>query len=113
MGTLMVYVTCPSGKVADEISAVLVRERLAACVNQVALRASVFQWKGKIEKEKEILLIAKTRREAFRRLQRRVEELHPYEVPEVIATRVETGNAPYLAWVRKEVRPVKSRKRRR
>lgn len=105
MSVLVVYVTCPSVRSADRVSRELVRERLAACVNQVPLRMSVFRWKGKIERAREILLVIKTRRDALKRLVEKVRELHPYEVPEVIATRVEGGLAAYLDWVRKEVHP--------
>jgi len=95
--------TAPSAEVAERIGHSLVEERLAACANVVAGITSIYRWRGSMEREDEVLVILKTTRRGVPALERRVVELHPYEVPEVIVLPVDAGHAPYLAWVRGEV----------
>ncbi len=96
---LVVLVTVPSVEVADRIADAVVGEGLAACVNVLGEVRSIYRWKGAIEREREILLVVKTTRDAFERLRARVLALHPYEVPEVVALPVAAGHAPYLDWI--------------
>ncbi len=98
-----VLTTAPNAEVAERIGETLVQERLAACANVVPGVRSIFRWKGAISRESEVLMILKTTTESLAALSRRVVELHPYEVPEVIALDVRTGHEPYLDWVRAEV----------
>lgn len=100
-----VLMTAPNAEVAGRIGVALVEEGLAACANVVPGVLSVFRWKGAVTREPEVLVILKTTPEALGALSRRVVELHPYEVPEVIALDVRAGHEPYLDWVRAEVRP--------
>jgi uncharacterized protein involved in tolerance to divalent cations/ADP-ribose pyrophosphatase YjhB (NUDIX family) len=102
---IVVYVTTGSPAESDRISRALVEERLAACVNRSAPIQSVHRWRGKVEQSQEELLIIKTRRELFSALDRRVRELHSYEVPEIIALPVLEGSAEYLRWLREQVSP--------
>jgi periplasmic divalent cation tolerance protein len=102
-GAVVVLVTAPSAEVAERIGRALVEERLAACANVVAGVTSIFRWKGAIEQESEVLVILKTTAAGVEPLRRRVVELHPYEVPEVVALAVESGHGPYLDWVRASV----------
>ncbi len=102
---IVVLVTCPRRAEGEKIARTLVRERLAACANLVGNVTSIFSWKGKIERAREVLLVIKTRRVLFERLKRRVRELHSYTVPEIIALQVRAGNREYLAWLEKETRP--------
>lgn len=102
---IVVLVTCPSTAEARRIAGALVRERLAACVNVVPGIASVFSWKGKVERAKETLLLIKTRRARFDRLRRRIKALHTYEVPEIVAVPLVAGDRNYLAWLDEETRP--------
>lgn len=95
--------TAPDAATAERIGTVLVEERLAACANVVEGVTSVFRWKGELEREDEVLVILKTTTEAVDRLRERLVELHPYEVPEVLAFPVSSGHAPYVEWVRREV----------
>lgn len=95
----VVLVTAPSAESAQEIARALVGEGLAACVNLVEGVFSVFKWKGKLEEDKEVLLIVKTRTENLPDLISRVKELHSYDVPEVIALPVIEGNPAYLQWI--------------
>ena len=101
---VVVLITAGSRREADCIAATLVEEGLAACVNLVAPIASVYQWRGKIERGREVLLIAKTRRALVRKLTVRVQDLHSYDVPEIITLPIEAGSASYLNWLAAETR---------
>ena len=103
---LVVLVTAGSTEEAERIARALVEERLAACVNLVPGIRSIYRWEGKIADDGEILLVAKTRRDSFAALERRVRELHSYEVPEVLALAVTDGSAPYLDWLAEAVKGV-------
>lgn len=102
-GVRLVLVTAPDGEVAARLGRVLVEERLAACVNLVPGLRSIYRWEGEIQDDSEVLLMVKTRADRLDRLTRRVQELHPYDMPEVLALTVEGGSAAYLDWVRSEV----------
>jgi len=97
----LILCTVPLEK-AEVIARILVDERLVACVNIQDVR-SVFRWEGEVQVEDEMLLICKTtagrREEVFRRLK----EIHPYEVPEILALPVKDGDVRYCTWVAAEV----------
>jgi periplasmic divalent cation tolerance protein len=95
---IVVLCTFPSADKAAEIARVLVGEQLAACMNISAVR-SIYAWKGALQDDAEALGIIKTTLERFAALRQRIVELHPYEVPEVIALPISEGHAPYLAWL--------------
>ena len=99
---IVVLVTCSSMEEAEKIGNSLVEKKLAACVNVVPEIKSIFYWKGKISREKEILLIAKSRMELFESIQSKVKELHSYEVPQIIALPIEAGSEKYLGWIKME-----------
>ncbi|SRR6266851_1305216 len=96
---IVVLMTAGNHENALAIAHALVQERLAACVNLIAEMRSIYRWQGKIEDQAEYLMIAKTRSSAFASLEKRVRELHSYEVPEIIALRIDRGSKPYLDWV--------------
>ena len=99
----VVLVTAPEGA-AVELARALVGERLAACVNLVPGIRSIYRWKGAVEEDDEVLLVAKTRSDCVDALAERVRELHPYEMPETLALPVVGGSADYLDWLRAETR---------
>lgn len=99
---LVVLSTAPDAAAAERIGTALVEERLAACVNVLEGVTSIFRWKGEVEREREVLMVLKTTTDAVDRLRVRLVELHPYEVPEVLALAVPTGHPAYLDWVREE-----------
>lgn len=101
---LLVLCTAPDLDVANRIAKTVVAERLAACVNRTADIQSVYRWEGKVQSDPEVLLILKTTAEAYGALEKRILELHPYELPEVIAVELSRGLAAYLDWVRDEVK---------
>jgi len=100
----MVFVTCEGTEQAEGIAGKVVEEGLAACVNVVAGVRSCYVWEGNLTWSQEVLLVIKTTRAGFERLERRVRELHSYEVPEVLGVKVEVGFEKYLGWVRGNVR---------
>ena len=101
---LLVFTTLPSADKAAELAKVVVEERLAACANLLPAIRSIYRWQGKLQDENEVLVLLKTRAEHLERLKLRVLELHPYEVPEVLAVPVEAGYQPYLDWLAGETK---------
>ncbi len=95
-------VTAPDREVAGRIARALVDERLAACVNILPGITSVYRWEGAVETGEEVLLLAKTMRSGLDALTARVVELHPYDVPEVIAVEIGGGLPAYLEWIAAE-----------
>jgi len=102
-GFIAVYVTVGSPEEGARLADALVEERLAACVNQVGPVKSTYRWEGRVERAQEQLLIIKTREELFERLKNRVEELHSYSVPEIIALPIIGGNKSYLHWLGEQI----------
>lgn len=99
MEPVVVLITVPDEATAKKVAVPLVEEQLAACVNVVPGLRSIYRWEGKTCDQAELLLVVKTRRACLEALEKRVRELHPYSVPEVIALPVIEGSAPYLDWV--------------
>lgn len=95
----IVLCTVPDRGCAEQIARTLVAESLAACVNIVPEITSVYRWKGNIENDPELLLIIKTGGAVFAALRDRIQALHPYELPEVIAVPVTDGLPAYLDWM--------------
>lgn len=102
MPALIALTTCPTEESAKAIATALVTERLAACVNRVAGVRSTYIWDGRLQDDAEILLIIKTTQSQLPGLGARLKELHPYELPELVAFRVD-GSQAYLDWVRAAV----------
>ena len=100
----LVFTTCPDEATARRIARTLVEERLAACGNVVPGLASIYRWRGAIEEAGECLLLLKAPTEGLGALARRLETLHPYEVPEILVLEVERGAGAYLRWVLEETR---------
>jgi periplasmic divalent cation tolerance protein len=96
---VVVLVTCPNRRVAELLGRSMVEERLAACANVVPGLTSIYRWGGKLCRDREVLVIMKTRRPRFQALARRVCALHPYAVPEIIALPLAAGSPAYLQWV--------------
>ncbi len=99
MSLLMVFSTFPDASIARQIATTLIEERLAACVNLLPGVESIYQWEGKMESSQEVLALLKTTAEIYQSLERRLKELHPYEVPEVVAIPAEGVQEGYLQWV--------------
>jgi periplasmic divalent cation tolerance protein len=100
---IIVFVTVPGLREGSRISKAILTSRLAACVNVIPGVQSIYKWKGKIVQEKEAMLVLKTTRLRYRKLEQKIKELHPYEVPEVIAIPLICGSSQYVEWVTREV----------
>lgn len=101
---LLVYCTVPDADTGSSIAQALVREHLCACVNRVPSLTSHYISNGEYCEESEELLLIKTTGARFDALKNRIETLHPYDVPEIIATTITQGNAHYLHWLKDAVR---------
>jgi periplasmic divalent cation tolerance protein len=95
----LVLTTCPSMEEAEALAEKILQARLAACVNIVPGVKSLYEWKGKLERDQEFLLLIKSRSEGFPELEKLVQSSHSYELPELIAVPIEQGLAPYLNWI--------------
>jgi periplasmic divalent cation tolerance protein len=102
MELLVVFCTFPDKEAAQRIALALVEERLVACVNVLPGVRSVYRWEGRVETAEEVLAVMKTTEEAYARLEARIKELHPYEVPEILAVPAERVEERYAKWVREE-----------
>jgi periplasmic divalent cation tolerance protein len=100
---LLVFCNCGSKAEADRIASSLVEERLAACVNILPPVQSVYRWRGAVERAEEIPLLIKTTRDRFSALRDRIETIHSYDTPEIVAVPIVEGSERYLAWLRTEV----------
>src|SRR4029450_4016239 len=96
---VVVLTTLPADADAASFGRTLVEERLAACVNFLAVMESVYRWEGRLEQEPERQVIIKTSRDRVIALWDRVREMHPYEVPEFLVLSIVDGNEAYLRWV--------------
>ena len=101
---MLCYCSCPDAASAQAIAEALVGERLAACINRLPGVHSTYRWQGAVTTDREELLLIKTTVGRFDALKARLLELHPYELPELIAVPVEWAHEAYLAWVRANVR---------
>ena len=95
----LVFVTFPSMDSARQIGTVLVEKQLAACVNFIPGVESVYRWQGNVESAAEVLAIFKTAEAVFSELEQAIKQLHPYEVPEIVAVSPTAVSMDYLAWV--------------
>ena len=94
--------TAPDADTARRVARALVDERLIACANLRPGVTSIYRWQGAVEEAAEVLVVMKTRAELVSRVTARAAELHPYEVPEVLALEVDGGLAAYCRWVMEE-----------
>ena len=99
----VVLVTAASQEEAENIATVLVELKLAACVNIVPIHCSIYIWEGKVNKDKEWQLIIKTKLSQFPALEAKIQEIHSYDVPEIISIPIVNGSQPYLQWMLNQV----------
>ena len=102
MDIIVIYCTVPDKKIAKEITKILMKHKLAACVSIVDKVHSVFSWDGEICEEKEFLMMIKTRRANYGKIKLVIEDMHPYNVPEIIALPIVDCSEDYLKWLVKE-----------
>lgn len=102
---VIVLTTFPADGDAEMVARTLVEERLVACVNILPVMDSVYRWEGNIDQSRERQVVMKTAQDRVDELTRRLEELHPFEVPELLVVPVSGGGDRYLAWIRESVGP--------
>ena len=100
MAYIIVLMTTSSKEEAVTIVRALLKEQLIACANIVDSVSSLFWWQGKIEEAKEALVIMKSRKMLFKKLSKKIMDLHSYEVPEILAVRIVDGSPSYLDWMK-------------
>jgi periplasmic divalent cation tolerance protein len=95
------FSTVEKKKDAEKIAKYLVDKRIVACVNVIKIENSFYRWKGKTEISGEYLLVMKLSKKNFDRLEREIRHIHPYEVPELVAMKVEKSANKYSNWVKR------------
>ncbi len=100
---IQVVTTLEKREDAEKIAKVLVEKRLAGCVQIVGPVNSTYWWKGKVETAQEWLCIIKSEKDLYQRLEKAIREVHPYEVPEILAFSVVAGSKDYLEWFSREL----------
>ena len=96
---IVVLMTAPNAEEATRIAEMLVERTLAACVQILPPITSIYVWKGEVQRESEILLVAKSTRAKFDDLEEAVRAIHSYETPEIIALPIVAGSQSYLSWL--------------
>jgi len=99
MDGIVVFITASDEDEAAKIAKALIESRLAGCANIIKDIRSIYSWQGKIEDEKEVLVVVKTQKILFDSLMKKVKELHSYTVPEIIALPIIQGSEDYLKWL--------------
>jgi periplasmic divalent cation tolerance protein len=102
--SVVIFITCANRNEADKIANELVAQKLVACVNIVDKVNSIFWWQDKVDSANEVLLIAKSKKSLMEKIIRQVKSQHSYQVPEVIALPIISGNKEYINWINESVR---------
>jgi periplasmic divalent cation tolerance protein len=105
---IQVLTTVESKKDAQRIAQAVVEKRLAGCVQVIGPITSTYWWQGNVETAEEWLCVIKSREDLYKELERAIRDVHPYEVPEILAMPVQAGSSSYLAWLDNELLPVPS-----
>ncbi len=108
MSVLLVLTNLPDRGAAVALARTLIERRLAACVNVLSECTSLYRWQDKVEEAVEVPVLIKTSEAAYPDLERSIRELHPYELPEIVAVPLAQGLPDYLGWVLAETRPPQS-----
>jgi periplasmic divalent cation tolerance protein len=104
----IVLVTCGSIPEARKIGRIVVEKKLAACANIVPGIESIYKWKGKVERAREILMVIKTSATRLAELEKEVKRAHSYDVPEFIVLSIVAGSKQYLQWIRENTGTAKA-----
>jgi len=103
-GYIQVLTTVENKADAEKIAKNLVEKRIAACVQIIGPLTSYFQWQGKLDSAQEYLCLIKSRADLFPALETEIKSMHPYEVPEILATPITKGGKDYLNWLAAELK---------
>jgi len=100
---LQVSTTVQKRSDAERIARMLSGKKLSACTQIIGPITSVYRWKGKVETSKEWLCVIKTKRTLYKSIETMIKKIHPYELPEIIATPIIKGSREYCGWMEKEI----------
>ena len=100
---ILILSTVPDEKTGQKIASYLIESRLAACVTVSEKCLSLYWWQDKISKDEEWMIFIKTEQNLYSEIEKKILEIHPYEVPEIIAIPILTGHEQYLQWIEKEI----------
>lgn len=100
---MLVLTSCGNAADASNLAALLVEQRLAACVNAVENVHSTYRWQGHVQQDQETLLVIKTTAERYTEVENAIKAHSKYQLPEVVAISVAAGSGAYLDWIRKSV----------
>ncbi|WP_201352989.1 divalent-cation tolerance protein CutA [Hydrogenimonas urashimensis] len=95
----LVVVTASDTAEAERIARKIVKKRLAACVNIVPKVRSIYRWKGEVQEDRETLMLIKTDRRVLAKLKKLIRKMHSYDLPEILAFKIDGGDRDYLAWL--------------
>lgn len=96
---IIIFCTTPSQEISMKIASECVNKKIAACCNILPGITSIYRWHEKVEKNQEQLLIFKTTEDKFQAIEKTINELHPYDVPEIISVKINDANDDYLKWI--------------
>lgn len=99
MNNYIVVLTATPEKDAEKIALELVESRSCACVNIISGVTSIYHWQGKLEKERESILLMKTESGKEDQIEEILKDIHPYELPELIVLPIKWGKREYLEWI--------------
>lgn len=99
----LIYVTCKNTKEAENISKILLQEKLIACANIEPEITSIYEWEGKIETSKETRLILKTTQTNYKKVENLIKQHHSYSTACILQLAVEEGNEEFLSWIEDSV----------
>lgn len=102
MEALTYYITCPDLASAQRIGRELVKQRLAACANILEGMRSIYWWEAELSEDQEVVLLLKTRAALGERLIEATKQIHPYEVPCIVAWPITQANEDYIHWIGQE-----------
>lgn len=95
----LILCTCPDADTAEKLAHHLIASKLAACVNILPGIRSVYEWQGEIETSQEHLLLIKSHQQRYQAIESLLKNLHPYQLPEIIAVGIDQGSLEYLKWI--------------
>ena len=96
---IIIFITAKDKSEAEKIASKLVEEKLVACANIVGNISSVFWWENKVNRADEVLLVLKSKKTFFKKIEKAVKSVHSYSVPEIIAIPIVAGEKNYLKWI--------------
>ena len=99
-----VHTTTERREDAERIANAVAEKRLAACTQITGPVASTYWWKGSLETTQEWSCRIKSRKALYGELEKAIQEMHPYETPEIIALPIVAGSSEYLEWLGNELK---------